>query len=688
MKRNMLCLLLSAAVAIGVLISLTPRARAAEHLKTSEAGIQMIKDLEGFIETPVFDYNQYSVGYGSACEKDDYPNGITEEEADRLLREDVAEMETYLDGFVSKFGLSLRSNQYDALVCFTYNLGPGWMNETSTLRSAITEGKKGNDLIFAMTMWCNAGGSVNSGLVQRRLAEANLYLNGVYSSTPPSNYHYVLFDNNMDNVVDNVKIQGYDANQPDSLRASPSKAGYRFLGWYTKTGGGAWITGVNANTGNVTLYGHWQKDGTPAENGIIASYVRYASVNQKLYDISGGTVQKTYQGGEKLNIMADYMDEYGVKWGRVSTGGWVILSETDEGVSQSEAQKVNLEITVTGDDVNIRKGPGTGYEKVGTASKGQKLTITCVQQGGVYLWGQFSDGWICLAYTDYEQVIADGKEPPEESLPEESVVATFVGIVEGCETLNVYADAGAHAEKSGQLNEGDLVEFYSFAQVGMSRWGQTRKGWVDMRYIRMDGAVRTGMVSGTSVNVRSGPGTGYQKLDALKRGAMVLILETKTVSGTSWGRVGRGWVSMDYIVVTGEAAPKKTGTVGTVTGIELLNVRSGPGSDNTKVATLAEGDNIVVIETRKVGTATWGRFEKGWVHMGYVKLTDTKVPVDAVVRRITADSLRIRSGAGTSFDVVGSYAQGTQVVILEQKTVDSVCWGRTDLGWISMDYVK
>ena len=62
--------------------------------ETSEACIQLIKDFEGFAKYPVKDYTQYSVGYGTACGEDDYPNGITEEEADALLREHLKKEET------------------------------------------------------------------------------------------------------------------------------------------------------------------------------------------------------------------------------------------------------------------------------------------------------------------------------------------------------------------------------------------------------------------------------------------------------------------------------------------------------------------------------------------------------------------------------------------------------------------
>ena len=55
---------------------------------------------------------------------------------------------------------------------------------------------------------------------------------------------------------------------------------------------------------------------------------------------------------------------------------------------------------------------------------------------------------------------------------------------------------------------------------------------------------------------------------------------------------------------------------------------------------------------------------------------------------VVADLLRIRKGPGTGPAVVGSYEYGQQVVILETTRVGATLWGRTDKGWICMDYVK
>lgn len=61
--------------------------------------IDFIKQKEGFQEKAAWDYAQYSIGYGSACGKDEYPNGITEAQADVLLRQMLQGFEKKLDSF-------------------------------------------------------------------------------------------------------------------------------------------------------------------------------------------------------------------------------------------------------------------------------------------------------------------------------------------------------------------------------------------------------------------------------------------------------------------------------------------------------------------------------------------------------------------------------------------------------------
>ncbi len=52
------------------------------------------------------------------------------------------------------------------------------------------------------------------------------------------------------------------------------------------------------------------------------------------------------------------------------------------------------------------------------------------------------------------------------------------------------------------------------------------------------------------------------------------------------------------------------------------------------------------------------------------------------------EELKIRSGPGTEYEEVGRLREGTQVVILEISNSGNREWGRTDRGWVCMDYIQ
>lgn len=811
MKKRILSFFLAAMMIFSLCAVSVPYVSAAE-MKASEKCVTLIKDMEGFIEKPVYDYSQYSVGYGTACNRDDYPNGITKAQADRLLRTELEKINTTVNNFAKKHGLSLTQQQFDALVSFTYNVGSNWTN-SSTVRNMIIQGARGNDIIYAFTLWCAADKTILPGLVNRRLAEANLYLNGIYSKNPPANYRYVQFDSNLESAVSNIKIQGYDANQTDAIRAVPSKAGYRFLGWYTAAQGGEWVTKLDASTPGM-LYAHWQLADSTDLSGCPASYVRYAGEGQPLYDNPNGNQIKLLNSGTKLDIVADYLDNGGVKWGKTAEG-WVKLNEIPNATDTAQGQAVNMTVTVTTSGVNIRQGPGTTYPKAGKANKGQQLQLTRVQQGGMYHWGQFSGGWICLDYTDYDLVSLEndsnadkvtatgviinasklnvraqpgtnsakvgsyskgdkvtitlqhkvgnaiwGKtekgwislyyvkldtaseqpqpdattptEPGTPTTPEQNeVIAT--GKIVDCNTLRIRAGAGTNHAQIGSVAKGTKVSFYEMVVVGSQIWGRMDKGWICMTYVSLDrgdgdNTSTTGTITNCSkLNVRAGAGTMYAKVGTLTRGTKVDILETAQVGNVTWGRVAKGWISLFYVKLDGKlpeslgntqtpttptdpatptepAGGDQTGTgdntqqgtpdtpqnklkTGVITRTAQLRVRQNPSADSKQVGTLKQGDRVVILETAQVGNATWGKTEKGWIHMFYVQLDSKELPAGSIVRTVTT-TLRIRAGAGTNYEAVGTYLRGAQVVITAQTTVNGATWGRTDKGWIHMFYVK
>tara|TARA_Y100000034_G_C6828849_1_gene373996 strand:- start:737 stop:1195 length:459 start_codon:yes stop_codon:yes gene_type:complete len=139
-------------------------------MKTSEVGRELIKEFEGCKQVAYQDsVGVWTIGYGHT--KDVYEGQLAiKKTCDRFLEEDLDEFEGYVDSYVK---VELNQNQFDALVAWTFNLGPGNLSESTMLRK-LNEGDY-DAVPDEMRRWNKAGGEVLNGLVRRRDAEAGLF---------------------------------------------------------------------------------------------------------------------------------------------------------------------------------------------------------------------------------------------------------------------------------------------------------------------------------------------------------------------------------------------------------------------------------------------------------------------------------------------------------------------------------
>ena len=139
-------------------------------MKTSDVGIELIKEFEGCKQVAYQDsVGVWTIGYGHT--KDVYEGQLSiKKTCERFLAEDLQEFEDYVEAIVE---VSLNQNQFDALVAWTFNLGPGNLLKSTMLRK-LNEGDY-DAVPDEMRRWNKAGGEVLNGLVRRRDAEANLF---------------------------------------------------------------------------------------------------------------------------------------------------------------------------------------------------------------------------------------------------------------------------------------------------------------------------------------------------------------------------------------------------------------------------------------------------------------------------------------------------------------------------------
>ncbi len=380
----------------------------------------------------------------------------------------------------------------------------------------------------------------------------------------------------------------------------------------------------------------------------------------------------TYSKGDQIELLEIVGD-----WGRTSKG-WVSMDYVQiNGSTNNKDEEKDDDKTTTSSEVvtdgkttalgygvvnlgalNVRTGPGTKYDDIGNVTLGNRYAY--YQKSGN--WVRIKDGWISLSYFYVEGNTGDG---------------AGTGTITA--DLNIRSGPSKNYDRVGSYKEGESVKILT----QINKWGYTGKGWISMSYVKMDGTASAGTtgkgtVTASELNIRKEPSTESDKVGVYKKGDKIEILEVKG----SWGRTDKGWVSLDYVRMD-ESTPTttyKTGK-GTVTASSLY-IRKKADKNSDIVGAYFKDDKVEILEV----SGKWGRTDKGWISLDYVKMDETAAKIVDPIKKgtVTASSLYIRKEPTTSSEAVGAYSKGDKVEILEMKDG----WGRTDKGWIYLDYVK
>ena len=716
-----------------------PEDGAKAAMTMSDEGMKLLKAEEGFNQYPYWDKKQYTVGYGTRCPDDkvEYYTkyGITHEEAELLLKDYMTDMENALNRYMVKYNVVLTQNQYDAIALFSYNVGHSWTTNTSgVIFEAITYGATGNELIRAFGLWCKSNGKIQDYLLRRRMSEANLYLNGVYSKEPPESYGYVIYDGN-GGTTDRTS-QVFDSALPAPILCNATHNGYAFAGWFTEKVGGRKVTKLDASVKGLTLYAQWLRldemanwtDTVDVTVTVSSDELCFSMGPGANYGLTGKAVKK----GDAL-VVTETVKSGEVLWGR-TVKGWVSLNDTDfDAVYEALPPEVFLPTEPEVTEPEITEPEVTEPEITEPEVTEPEITEPEITEPEI---------------TEPEVTEPEVTEPeatePEVTEPEitEPPVTKWEGEVTAS-SLNIRAEANTSAAKVGYYVRGAKIIILERKTVGSMEWGRTDKGWISLSYVDIQESVTPpaptdpapsepaptepqptepaptesevtepaptepqpteppvtkweGKVTASSLNIRAEANTSAAKVGYYVRGAKITILERKTVGSMEWGRTDKGWISLSYVDIQESVTPPaptepqpteppQSTQTGKVTASQL-NIRAEAGTDGRWLGYYVRGTKVTILETKRIGSVEWGRTDKGWISLQYVQL-DALVP-EVVVKTVTADVLRVRSGPGTSYAVAARLNKGTKVTILETKTVGDMLWGRIDQGWISMDYVK
>ncbi|MDO5546524.1 MAG: SH3 domain-containing protein [Eubacteriales bacterium] len=238
-----------------------------------------------------------------------------------------------------------------------------------------------------------------------------------------------------------------------------------------------------------------------------------------------------------------------------------------------------------------------------------------------------------------------------------------------------------------------------------------------------------------TTSVRENAGDASQLAFTLNKGVEVEVYEVRLVGENIWGSIvvtkaedsvlsETGWINLasKYVkrsseVTLDEEDTKKddndTGLIATVIDTDSVRVRKTGALYGAVMGSLSRGTTVRVWESKKdewykLDTNQNGVYDydgDGWVSARYLNvregtLDDPNQVTDSSGNTISTDGtgtgivantyagVNVRQGAGTNYAAVGKLLPGTQVEILEVKTVGAAKWGRTDKGWVCMDYIS
>ncbi len=136
---------------------------------------------------------------------------------------------------------------------------------------------------------------------------------------------------------------------------------------------------------------------------------------------------------------------------------------------------------------------------------------------------------------------------------------------------------------------------------------------------------------------------------------------------------------------------------------DSVNMRSGPGTDYSKVGSYNTGTSVEILDTvTNSAGETWYQVEilssgaTGYIRSDFITVIN-KVEESPTTHYINGDNVRLRSGAGTSFNEIDKFDKGTKIKLLgvyansdnaEEKWYNVKIISTGDEGYIRSDFIK
>ena len=333
--------------------------------------------------------------------------------------------------------------------------------------------------------------------------------------------------------------------------------------------------------------------------------------------------------------------------------------------------------------VNFRTGAGTNYSIISTLPSGTPVVVESKGSGWYKVVYNGTSGYVSSDYLTFS----------------ESLNGSFGTGTINASCVRLRSGAGTNSSILGTYNAGT-----SMTVTGVSgSWYKVdyngTAGYVSADYMTLSGASSTGSagstgsstasgsgtVKGDYVRMRSGPSTSYSILGTYNNGTALTI--TGTESGWTKVTIGgvSGYIRSDYVSESGSASTSQTGYIN---GTDV-RLRSGPSTTSTILGSYNTGTEMTITGTSGNWYAVSYNGTSGYVCKDYMTTTQPSSGTSSSgsTGYIKGNSVRLRSGPGTSYSILGTYNNGTPLTI----TGTSGEWTAVTLngvnGYVSSTYV-
>ena len=503
------------------------------------------------------------------------------------------------------------------------------------------------------------------------------------------------------------------------------------------------VTWYKTTIGSVTGWVKGNSVKLPALSGTVSA----GTLNVYSSASLDGTVVDTLIQNAPVTIEENQQTTDGVYvWGKLKNyTGWVQMNNLSLNVPSSNVitgtsvGTKNITGVTNTDDVKVYSvANGNDSKVIVKLSKNRKLSISAWYMHGTTLRGKFTDGdvtgWIDMAYLDQDALTAkvvvdvvnfysdngDAPGTPVSNLNLRLNATTTVikrTLKDGVAWGKVSARNSAGLPTYYWINlAGTDLGSYSLTP-GKPADNTTNNNTNNSNNSNTGSNTNTGTAATTvsgvicntdTVNVRTAAGVGNPLATTLQRGTPVTVTEQTTVDGALWGHIQQGWVALQYV----DLSAKSNGTTSNVTGgnmagnsiltsvpsgaiavgfvnTDSLKVRAGTGFGYAVQATLPKYTNVVVYEQVLTDGVLWVRCDQGWMVGTYLTYTGLSVTGSGTAGTVARCfyTARVRSQPGVNSPLVGYVMVNSRLEIYEQQSYSGEMWGRTSIGWISMNYV-